>query len=544
MSAHWTQVGSEGPAVAGEGPIGSEARSMTGAESMLRSLTACGVDTCFANPGTSEIHFVAAIDRVGGMRPVLCLFEGVATGAADGYARMAERPAATLLHLGPGLANGLANLHDARRALSPIVNIVGDHTVLHRQFDAPLTSDIEGFSRPVSSFVRTVRDVGDAGRDAAQAVAAARSVPGVATLIVPADISWSTGGIVAEPVRPVQPTPVAAARIAATADALRAAQRPAMLMSGRVLRRASLEHAGRVAAATGARLYCDFFAPRIERGAGLVPLRRLPYFGERVIEELTGTDLLILIETDPPVSFFGYPDLPGELTPPGTRLLQLAKRSEDGPSALGALADLVGSSAGVTRQALARPDLPKGALTPASAAAVIAALLPENSIVVDESCTSGMAVQPLCQGAAPHDWLSHTGGALGLGLPLSAGAALSCPERKTVCLLGDGSAMYTLQTLWTLAREQLDVIAIVFANRAYSIINHELKRLGVSSGPAALSMIDLTRPELRFADLARGMGVEGSRVESAESLASALKSAVTTRGPRLIELALAVDRLP
>jgi acetolactate synthase-1/2/3 large subunit len=293
-----------------------------------------------------------------------------------------------------------------------------------------------------------------------------------------------------------------------------------------------------VAAATGARLYCDFFAPRIERGAGLVPVRRLAYFGERVMEELTGTDLLILIETDPPVAFFAYPNSPSELTPPGTRLLQLARRSEDGPSALAALADIVGSNTEAPRQVLARPELPKGALTASSAAAVIAALLPENAIVVDESCTSGMAVQPLCQGAAPHDWLAHTGGALGLGLPLSAGAAVASPERKTVCLLGDGSAMYTLQSLWTLARARLDVIAIVFANRAYAIINYELKRLGVSSGPAALSMIDLTRPELRFVDLARGMGVEGSRVETAESFASELKSALAPRGPRLIELAL------
>ncbi len=516
----------------------SEENIMTGAESLVRSLLASAVDTCFANPGTSEIHFVAAIDHVGGMRPVLCLFEGVATGAADGYARMAGRPAATLLHLGPGLANGLANLHDARRAMSPIVNIVGEHALSHLQFDAPLTSDIEGFARPVSTFVRTVRDVGEAGHDAAQAVAAARSTPGVATLVVPADISWSRGGSVAAPVEPVPPRPVAMARITAVADALRSARRPAFVMSGRVLRRSSLELAGRVAAATGARLYCDFLAPRIERGAGLVPVRRLAYFGERVIEELSGTDLLILIETDPPVAFFAYPNSPSELTPPGTRLLQLARRSEDGPSALAALADIIGSNAEAPQQAWVRPELPKGALTPSSAAAVIAALLPENAIVVDESCTSGMAVQPLCQGAAPHDWLAHTGGALGLGLPLSAGAAVASPGRKTLCLLGDGSAMYTLQSLWTLAREKLDVVAIVFANRAYAVINHELRRLGVSSGPAALSMIDLTRPELRFVDLARGMGVEGSRVTTAESFASELKSALATRGPRLIELAL------
>ena len=538
MTADREKPGRVSLGAARQGEVVSDEMSMTGAESVVRSLLASGVDTCFANPGTSEMQFVAAFDRCEGLRPVLCLFEGVATGAADGYARMTGRPAATLLHLGPGLANGLANLHNARRAMSPIVNIVGDHTLWHRQFDAPLTSDIEGIARPVSAFVRTVQDVGQAGSDAAQAVAAARSSQGVATLITPADVGWSKGGVVAAPIRPVPPSPVDAARIGAAANALRAARHPAILLSGRLLRRAQLERAGRVAAAVGAQLYCDFFAPRLERGAGLVPVRRLPYFGERVVEELTGADLLILIETDPPVAFFAYPGKPSELTPPDTRLLQLARASEDGPHALSALADLIGTDTVISRQALARPELPKGALTASSAGAVIAALLPENAIVVDESCTSGMAVQPLCQGAAPHDWLSHTGGALGLGLPMAVGAALACPERKTLCLTGDGGAMYTPQSLWTQAREKLDVITIVFSNRAYAILNYELQRLGLNPGPAALSMLDLTRPELRFVDLARGMGVEASRVETAESFASELRSALTARGPRLIELAL------
>ncbi len=513
--------------------------SMTGAESLVRSLVAAGVDTCFANPGTSEMHFVAALDRVTGMRPVPCLFEGVATGAADGYARMTGRPAATLLHLGPGLANGLANLHNARRARSPIVNIVGEHALSHRQLDAPLSSDIEGFARPVSAFVRMVQDVGEAGRDAAQAVAAARSAPGVATLIAPADVGWSTGGRVAAPIAPKVPCAVAPERVVAAANALKSARHPAILMSGSVLSRAALELAGRVAAATGARLYCDFLAPRLERGAGLVPVRRLGYFGEQVVQELTGTDLLILIETAPPVAFFAYPGKPSELTPPGTLVLQLAKRSEEGLAALAALADRVGTAGGeVQRQAASPSGLPKGALTPASAGTVVASLLPENAIVVDESCTSGLAVVPLCQGAAPHTWLAQTGGSLGLGLPMAVGAALACPDRKTVCLTGDGSAMYTLQSLWTQAREQLDVVTIVFSNRAYAILNYELQRLGANPGPAALSMLDLSRPELSFVALARGMGVEASRVETAEAFASALASAFATRGPRLIDLAL------
>ncbi len=514
-------------------------RGMTGAESLVRSLLASRVDTCFANPGTSEMPFVAALDRVQGMRPVPCLFEGVATGAADGYARMMGRPAATLLHLGPGLANGLANLHNARRARSPIVNIVGEHALWHRQFDSPLSSDIEGLARPVSAFVRMVQDVGEAGREAAQAVAAARAAPGVATLIVPADVSWSEGGRVAPPIAPATPPPVEPARVAAAAEALRTARRPAILMSGNVLGRASLELAGQVAAATGARLYCDFLAPRLERGAGLVPVRRLAYFGEQVLQELTGTDLLLLIETEPPVAFFAHPGQPSELTPPGTLVLQLAGRSEDGAAALAALADRVGAAGGeIPRQALARGELPSGSLTPGSAGAVIAALLPENAIVVDESCTSGLALVPICQGAAPHDWLAQTGGSLGLGLPLSVGAAIACPERKVLCFTGDGSAMYTLQALWTQAREKLDVVTIVFSNRAYAILNYELQRLGANPGPAASSMLDLTRPELGFTEMARGMGVEASRVDTVESFTSVLQSALAGHGPRLIDLAL------
>jgi acetolactate synthase-1/2/3 large subunit len=422
--------------------------------------------------------------------------------------------------------------------MSPVINIVGDHAVWHRQFDAPLTSDIEGLARPVSAFVRTVRDVSQAGRDAAQAVAAARSAHGVATLIAPADIAWSKGGEVAAPIRPMAPRLVDTARIAAAARALNAARRPAILIGGSVLRRAPLELAGRIAATTGARLYCDFFAPRLERGAGMVALKRLAYFGEQVTQELKGTDLLILVETDPPVAFFAYPGKPSELTPPDTRVIQLARRSEDGCSALSALADLVATQRDIARQALVRRELPRGALTASSAGGVIAALLPENAIVVDESVTSGMAVEPLCQGAVPHDWLSHTGGALGLGLPMSIGAAIACPDRKTVCLTGDGSAMYTVQSLWTHAREKLDIVTIVFSNRAYAVLDHELKRFRAQPGSAARSMLDLTRPELRLADLARSMGVEASRVETTEAFADELRSALAARGPRLIELAL------
>jgi acetolactate synthase-1/2/3 large subunit len=384
-----------------------------------------------------------------------------------------------------------------------------------------------------------VQAVGEAGHDAARAVAAARSAPGVATLIAPADIGWGRGGRVAAPLRAVPPYPVDPARINAAANALKAASRPALLLSGRTLLREPLELAGRIAAATGARLYCDFLAPRLQRGAGRVPVQRLSYFGEQVLQELQGTDLLLLIEADPLVAFFAYPGKPSELVPPGTLALQLARRTDDGVSALSALADLTGGSSNASpRQVLARPELPKGVLTPSSAGAVIAALLPENCIIVDESVTAGLALVPLLQGAAPHDWLAHSGGSLGMGLPLSTGASLACPDRKTICLVGDGSAMYTVQALWTQARERLDILTLVFSNRAYAILNYELQRLGAQAGPTSEALLGLARPELRFTELARGMGVEASRVETAEAFADELRSALARPGPRLIELVL------
>lgn len=511
---------------------------MNGAEALIRTLVANGVKACFANPGTSEMHFVAALDRVPEMRGVLCLFEGVATGAADGYARMTGMPACTLLHLGPGLANGLANLHNARRARVPIVNVVGDHALYHKALDAPLTSDIEGFARPVSGWIRTSRSTEEVGGDAAAAVAASLSAPGqIATLILPADTAWTDGGRIGERSAPTPARAVASERIAEVAAALKSAKRAAILLNGKSLRRGALESAGAVAAATGARLFSDTFTTRLERGAGLVPVTRLPYFGEQVLEALTGTDLLVLVETTPPVSFFAYPDKPGELTPSGVKVVRLAQPAEDGPAALTALAELLGAKASPARQALARPEMPKGALSVGSAGAVIGALIPEGAVVIDESITAGIAVYPLAQGAPPHDWLQVMGGSIGEAVPLAVGAAVGAPDRKIICMSGDGSAMYTLQGLWTQAREKLDVVNIIFNNGSYVILNFELARVGAqNAGPRALSMLDLKDPALNWVDLARGMGVAAERVTTAEAFADILDGALRSRGPHLIEV--------
>ena len=250
---------------------------MIGAQALIGSLVGAGVDVCFMNPGTSEMHFVGALDSVPQMRGVLALFEGVATGAADGYARIAGRPAAVLLHLGPGLANGLANLHNARRARSPIVTIVGGHATGHVRYDAPLQSDIEALARTVSGWVHTSGATRDLAQDAMRAVAAARRGQ-IATLVLPADVSWSDGGTLAPP-RP-QPAPEAVDddQIKAVARLVPASPSPLLLLGGSALTERGLKAASRISAATGARLLAETFPARMERGAGLPGRRpaRLP----------------------------------------------------------------------------------------------------------------------------------------------------------------------------------------------------------------------------------------------------------------------------
>jgi acetolactate synthase I/II/III large subunit len=514
---------------------------MNGAESLVRTLVASGVEVCFGNPGTSEMSFVAALDAVAGMRPILTLFEGVVTGAADGYGRMAGKPAATLLHLGPGLGNGLANLHNARRARTPIVNIVGNHATYHAQYDAPLASDIAGIARPVSHWVESATAARNVAALGARAVQAARRPPGdIATLVLPADTAWLEADRPAPPLPVEAPAPVGDIAVAQVVEALRARRRTMLLLGGAALRGEGLELSGRIAAATGARLACDTFTARLERGAGRVVLERIPYFAEQIVDFLKETELLVLVGTRPPVSFFAYPGKPSWCTPEGCRILALAEAHEDGVAALAAVAEALGAPPAPRHRAeLKRPDLPSGALTVASAGQVIGHCLPEHAILSEEAGTSVVGIASVTATAAPHDYLSLTGGAIGQGLPVATGAAVACPDRKVVCLEGDGSAMYTLQALWTQARERLDVTTVIFANRSYVILNVELKRVGATGrGPKALSMLDLHNPVLDWVALAQGMGVEASRAETAEAFADQFAAAMAGRGPRLIEAVL------
>jgi acetolactate synthase I/II/III large subunit len=510
---------------------------MNGAQALLRTLARCGVTECFANPGTSEMHFVAALDDVPSVRGTLCLFEGVATGACDGYGRMTGRPAAALLHLGPGLANGLANLHNARRAGTPVLAVVGDHATYHKRLDPPLDSDIDALAGTVSGWVRRTARAEDLGADAAAAVAAALRPPGqVATLILPADVSWSAGAAPAPPIRP-RPAPSASPdAIAAAAAALTSGEPCLLLLGGVGLHQPGLEAASRIAAATSARLLAETFAARHQRGAGRPSVQRLAYLAEFATTQLAGTRHLILAGARSPVSFFAYPGQPGSLVPEGCEVHVLAEPGDDVVASLAALAELAAPGARPVPQPASRPAMPDGELTAEKAAAVIGALLPEGAIVCDEAITSGLWLAGATEGAPPHDWLTLTGGAIGQGMPLATGVATACRDRPVLSLEADGSALYTVTALWTQAREQLDVTTVIFSNGRYAVLGMELDRVGASgTGRAARDLLDLTRPGIGFAELAGGLGVPAGRAGTAGELAEQLKRALAEPGPHLIE---------
>jgi acetolactate synthase-1/2/3 large subunit len=510
---------------------------MNGAESLVRTLIASEVEVCFANPGTSEIHFVIALDKVEGMRCVLGMSEIIVTGCADGYARMAGKPAVTLLHCGPGFANGIANLHNARRANTPVVNIIGDQATYHRPFDPPLTADTEGLARAVSHWVRTSGSSQQVASDGAAAVKAARTPPGqIATLIVPADVAWSEGS------GPALPLPVSA-RSQVTPEVLQTVARilrsgePAMLfLNGQALCDAGLVAAQRIAHTTGAMLRTPTHVPRMARGRGRVPVERLPYVVDAALNVLARLKHVILVGAKPPVGFFAYPGKPSLMTPQDSEITVLARPEQDAVAALQWLADEMGAPRVVPiKEAGPKPHIVRGPFEPESFGMTLAALLPENAIVADDAVTSGRALFPVTFNAAPHDWIQSTGGAIGHAFPCATGAAVACPDRKVVCLQADGAGMYSLQALWTQARERLDVVNVVFANRVYKILFGELRSEDAEPGRASNTLFDLGRPDLDWVSLAKGMGVEAVCVETLEGFADTFRAACGRRGPFLIE---------
>jgi acetolactate synthase I/II/III large subunit len=514
---------------------------MNGAESLVRTLVASGVDLCFANPGTSEMHFIDALGRVGGMRAVLGLFEGVVTGAADGFFRVADKPAATLLHLAPGFGNGIANLHNARKAESGIVNIVGQHATTHLHYDAPLSADLEGVARPMSHWLRMSRRSADVARDAAEAVRVASGVPGrIATLLLPADTSWGPATEVAKAMpadAPRQPD----FDVEQVIKALCSGPDAVLLLGGRALRGKALEQAGRVATRTGCRLMCEGQNARLERGAGRVSLERLSYDVDGAIAALKDVRQLVLVGAKLPIAFFAYPDRPSELAPQECTITTLASGSDDVSMALDVLVDALGADRlapqGIAELAPSR--ILAGSFTLDGIGAALGTLIPENAIVVDESISSGRGFFPLTAHARPHDWMNSMGASLGYALPVSIGAALAAPDRKVIALVGDGSAMYTPQALWTMAREHLDVTVIIFANRSYNILHSEMKKIGVvDPGEAVTDMFSLDHPALDWPAIAKGHGVPGVCATDLNQFMGQLSEALSHSGPSLIELVL------
>ena len=519
----------------------------TGAQALMQTLVNAGVTTCFTNPGTSEIQFVAELDSVPAMRAVLTLFEGVATGAADGYARMADVPGATLLHLGAGLGNGLANLHNARRARVPLLNIVGDQATHHVEYDAPLQSDIETVARNVSAWVRTSRRTEDLTRDAVEAITAATGPPGqVATLIVPADVSWQEGARAAAPPQ-LTPAPAASVEaIEAVATAIRSGRRTALLLGGRALRERGLLAAARVGAATGTRLLGEMFPARLERGCGLPAVERLYYWPELASAQLEGLEQLILVDASSPVTFFAYPGKPSSLVPDGCEVFELAPPTSDVVKSLEELVEaLDAAQATPALQPRLVPPRANGPLDAAAVCQAVGAVLPEGAIVSDEAITSGAALPATTAGAPRHDWLTLTGGAIGQGLPVAVGAAIACPDRPVIALQADGSALYTIQSLWTMAREQLDVTVVLFNNRSYGILGAELTRAGLPDpGATAKAQLGLGDPDLDFVELGTGLGIPARRAETPETVAAALEEAIAEPGPHLIEVVVPAEPPP
>ena len=523
---------------------------MNGAECLIRTLKANAVDVVFTNPGTSEMQLVAALDAVEGVRPVLGLFEGVCTGAADGYARMTGGPAATLLHLGPGLANALANLHNAKRAGSGVVNVVGDHAAHHLALDAPLTSDIDALARPMSHFVETLRDPAQIGRDTARACARAKSAGGrISTLVVPADLAWSPSDAPPAPApAPEAAAPPDAASLAAAADALRSGAGGVMLfLGGRALSEEGLAAADRIRRAAGCRVAAPTFNARTPRGQGRPKVERTPYLSEFAQQFFEGVSTLILLGASEPVAFFAYPGKSSRYFSDASEIIAPAPAGADPLAALCELAEgfppgaLSGAPSGAPSSAspVETPDQPRGALTAETVARSVGRCLPEGAVVVDEAVTSGLVLPAHTEHAAPHEWLDLTGGSIGQGPPLAVGAAIGAPDRKVLTLEGDGSAMYTIQALWTQARENLDIVTVVYNNRSYAILQMEMLRTGANAiGAKAMSTLSLENPVIDFCKIANALGVEAARAETAEGFDDALAAAMARPGPFLIEAML------
>lgn len=511
------------------------ADQMTGAEALVGTLANNGVTACFANPGTSEMHLVTALDKEPRIRSVLCLFEGVATGAADGFGRVSGRPAMTLLHLGAGYLNAGANIHNAGRANTPMVNVIGDHAVPHLKYDAPLTSNIIGLAGPNSGWIKSADKVSDTGTLASEAFAASYGPkPGPISLLLPADSAWLEGGVEGPAVTPQPLAKATTTRIKAAKDALKNAKTPVIVINGTALTESGLAAAARLKAA-GIRILTDTFYAKMRRGAGVFAPERMQYFAEGAMADLEGTDLMIVAGTSLPVAFFSYPGKPSLLVPEDCETFDLGGADTDSAATLTALADALGATESAPPETLTLPEKPQGELNAQSVGQSLARHMPENALVSDDGVSNGLMCYLPTQNARPHDWMMLTGGAIGQGMPLALGAAIAAPDRKVICISGDGAGMYTNQALWSMAREGADVTTIVFVNHSYRILNIELYRTGAGNpGPTAKDMLSIGGPDIDWVKLSESMGVPAVEATTAEGFDDALAESIAASGPRLI----------
>ena len=516
---------------------------MNGAQALIESAISRGIEVCFANAGTTELPIVTAMDNAGRIKAVLGLFEGVCTGAADGYGRLSGKPAMNLLHLGPGFANGIANLHNARRAGTPVFNVIGEHATWHRDSDPPLAMDIEGLSATVSSWTRTNRSPYELPLDVANAVSIA-SGGRIATLIVPND--HQLGPCEGGSPEPVEKSfdPVDETEVKKAAELFLRHDRTAILLGQRALRKQGLVLAVEIQDLTGCDLLAETFPGIIERGAGLPDIGRIPYFPEQALSRLSGYECVLLAGAKEPMAFFGYPGGISRILREDQAKASLGTGRQDVLEAMGLLIDILKSSKKKQKRdrkanAPGRPAMPDGDLDPAKVCQTLAALQPEGAIIVEEGLTTSMGYYSLTAGLPPHSILSIAGGAIGYGMPCATGAALACPDRPVISFQADGSAMYTVQALWTQAREGLNITTLLCANREYKILKMELERAGIKSpGIKARALTDLTGPDIDWVKIAEGFGVPAVLVTTAQELARALNRGLIEPGPFLIEILL------
>ena len=510
---------------------------------LLRTAANAGIEVCFANAGTTELPIVAAFDAVSGIHPVLALFEGVCTGGADGYGRVKEVPAMTLLHLGPGFANGIANLHNARRARTPLINVIGQHTTWHINADAPLTMDVESLAKTVSAWTRTNTSAESLSRDFADAFTASMSGK-IVSLIVPNDHLWAEVEPIIHTPAPLQFDPLDLGPIEAAADLLKAGKKTALMLGGKALRGEGLTIAGHIQSITGCDLLTETFPGYVERGTGLPDVIRVPYFPEPAQVLLSQYEAIILADVKEPVTFFGYPGIESHLLTKDQKTLSISSGNQSIVEALGCLEDLLKTTIpaknwGHNSSQRLKPQLPRGKLTAEKACHMLAALQPEGAIIIDEGITSAIPYYPLTAGSPPHSVLTIAGGSIGYGMPCAVGSALAFPGRPVINFQADGSAMYTIQALWTEAREGLNVKTLICSNRGYNILRVELERAGITNpGHKALSLADIDQPKLNWVSISSGMGVPAKSVNTAGSLKKELEKILSEPGPSLIEMVL------